>query len=439
MKKSRRLFLRNSLGAAIALPFLPSLMGRARAAAGHKRLVVFHMPHNETDQFLPGITSGPLDLSNSDERTGTYMNPLSEFSDRALLFSGLVGASGHHQATSEFLSGRPRSDGAAYSPTQGPTLDQYIAGRLGDATRLPSLQLAISNERRIAEDYVVLSYSESNRPVPGYWRTSDAFRAVYSGATPTMSDGSAEREAAFQTSLLNGVMGQYHDLQRRISAEDRQLMDQHLDYLSTLEGSVGSTPTVTCEVPSEVPEDWPTWTSDPEDKQRQIREHLEIAAGALRCDATRVITINIGGGGVSGTYTWAGVTDAHHQIAHQAVENHRPQHFRWRQYIAEQMANFCRMLDEVPDGDGTLLDSTAVVWLPELGLWGTEGGNSHRRTNVPGCIIGGCGGFFRGGEVVDLAGMSYHNLLLTLGHAMGYEDLLSFGDHGTEVLNALKV
>lgn len=93
---------------------------------------------------------------------------------------------------------------------------------------------------------------------------------------------------------------------------------------------------------------------------------------------------------------------------------------------AEQIAYLLAQLDAVPEGTGTLLDHTIVLWVSELGL-APSGNAGHRRHNVPAVIAGGGAGYFNTGRLLDMGGRPFADLLLTVGHAMGYEGISQFG------------
>src|SRR5262249_41007123 len=138
---------------------------------------------------------------------------------------------------------------------------------------------------------------------------------------------------------------------------------------------------------------------------------------------------------------WLGNDEDFHTVAHESNKGEFQHHFSVRKWENSQIALLAKSLADAPDpsGSGSLLDNTTIVCLPELGLI-TAADEQHSREGpkgVGGVIIGSCGGFFKTGRAVDLGGTSYHNLLLTLVHAMGYTDVTSVGAKGTTVLTAL--
>ena len=92
-------------------------------------------------------------------------------------------------------------------------------------------------------------------------------------------------------------------------------------------------------------------------------------------------------------------------------------------WYAEQLAYFLDLLRAVPEGDGTLLDNTVVLWCSELSR-----GNTHSHSDMPFLLAGRAGGAIRTGRHRVFDGVPHNNLLLGLCHAMGADDLQSFGN-----------
>jgi len=171
-------------------------------------------------------------------------------------------------------------------------------------------------------------------------------------------------------------------------------------------------------------------------------EQLGVLTSALRCDAVRVATMMFGFSQETNHHAWLGQDIDFHTIGHGSNHGEFDHHFVIRKWEFSQVALLAKSLEAIPDpsGTGTLLDSTTIVCMPELALI-TAADEQHSREGpkgVGGVILGNCGGFFKTGRAVDLGGTSYHNLLLTLVHAMGYTDVTQVGAQGTTPLAALR-
>jgi hypothetical protein len=184
----------------------------------------------------------------------------------------------------------------------------------------------------------------------------------------------------------------------------------------------------------------PAATVDDKDWPTRLRHHIDTIVGAFRCDATRVCTLMFGVSQEGTPYTWIGQRDSFHSVAHGDAPMAKEQHFMVRTWQAQQIASLLEGLDAIKEGERTVLDNTVLLWICELGYWpwNLDRGGRHLRTRVASMIVGDAGGYFGTGRVVDVQQSDYCNLLLTMAHAMGYQDLTSFGKLGTKPLAELR-
>jgi hypothetical protein len=152
---------------------------------------------------------------------------------------------------------------------------------------------------------------------------------------------------------------------------------------------------------------------------------MDLIVAALQCDLTRVASLQYSHSVSQHVFTNLGLGQAHHDLSHEGDSNESAQEQLTliNRFYAEQMAYLVRRLAETPEGDGSLLDSTVVVWVNELGK-----GNSHSRDEVPYVLAGSCGGYFRTGRFERFLQSTPHNdFLVTLQRAMGLP-VERFGD-----------
>jgi hypothetical protein len=156
---------------------------------------------------------------------------------------------------------------------------------------------------------------------------------------------------------------------------------------------------------------------------------MDLAAGALASDLTRIATVQWTHAESDQTFPFLDVSGAHHTMSHAGDEDATAQESltKINVWFAEQLAYLLGRLASYPEGDGTLLDNTAVLWCNEVGK-----GNTHAHRDLPFLLAGSCGGYFKTGRFVDYlaggaTGHPHNNLLLSLAHAMGVEES-SFGD-----------
>jgi hypothetical protein len=157
---------------------------------------------------------------------------------------------------------------------------------------------------------------------------------------------------------------------------------------------------------------------------------LDLLAMGLACDLARVATLQWGGAlGANGVFSW--LSDAngapfavhHHDISHDLSNaTSRERKIAIDAWYAGQLGQLIDRLKALPEGDGTVFDTTAIVWVNEL-----SNGQAHSRRDMVYVIAGGCGGHFDTGRFLQFAGTPHNDLLVSLCHAAGV-DVQTFGN-----------
>jgi hypothetical protein len=412
-------------GLALGLPLLPSLLprsARAQSISGPKRLLfIYTHNHQPVQDWLPA--GGETDFALS-----PILGPLAPYREKMLVLHNLKGAADDHPGGAHVLD---EADGTM------PSIDQVVTQRLGNATRIRSLELAAFSSG------ASLSHGAGGVRLPAMEHPLAVFARVAGAVT---GDPNAEAIAARQTgTVVDAVMRRYQTLSARLSASERRLVDAHLEQLRDLHVRVSNPAMVrACSLPA-APE-VPAGAAALRDQTlfpAVCRAHLDVIATAFTCDATRVASLMLGSGGSLVRYSWLGIDDVAHDLAHgfrnadrSDIEGAAREWARLQTWHAEQIAYLLAKLEAVVEGERTLLDNTVVYWVSELGL-GREHG-THSRQNLPALLIGSCGDYLRTGRFLDLGGRPHADLLLTLAHAMGFEDLTTFGADGTAPLDTLR-
>ena len=148
---------------------------------------------------------------------------------------------------------------------------------------------------------------------------------------------------------------------------------------------------------------------------------MDLAAGLLACDVTRVLTLQLSRGFSNITHTWLGHTSAHHTMSHDGVDR-RTELTAIDDWYAKQVAYFLGKLDAVNEGTGTLLDNTLLVWGRELG------NTSHNMGRAPFIIAGKAGGALRTGRFLNYDKQEHAKLLVSIAQLMGMSTLASVGN-----------
>ena len=408
----RRQLLRGSALAAAAIPLLDAERAFGQLAAP-RRLVIFYTPNGTIGpQWRP--TGGETDFI-----LGRILKPLEPYRSKLLLLGGVhmaladSGFGSHHtRGIGGLLTGRPILSGTFQSagpPTAGwaagISIDQHIAKTLNPPTPFRTLELGV--QVIDAEVRGRISYLGASQPVPPMESPYDAFDRVFAGVSaPTPMPGAAptamDRLRAQRRRVLDFVREELTAVRSRVGADDRLKLDAHLESVQDIERrlvpSMGGAGGGACSVPANPGVGARLNVTDPANMPAVGRLQMDIAAAALACDLTRMVTLQWTHAESNQTFPCLGISDFHHVMSHAgdsdaAAQENLTQINVW---YAEQFAYFLGKLDGYAEGAATLLDNTVVVWCSEVGK-----GNNHAHRDLPFLMAGGCGGRFRTGRFVD--------------------------------------
>ena len=431
---SRRSLLRG-LGVSAALaPFVP--LSRADDSSPPKRLLVF---------FSSNGTIGEAWDPDPDMNLPAIVQPLAPFADDLLFVSGLRmecayhgEAAAHAPSMNGLLTGMeaipngPDGEAAEHGLASGISVDQFIAGRIADQTRFPSLELGVAADGGVGDALGFLSHAGPSQPLLPENDPQQLFARVFGDLDPSGSDAVAAQRLADRRSVLDSVRADLARIEPQLPSEDRQKMQAHLQAVRDIERSLemgnGSGSTTSCTTP---PEPTVSGGSGPAgglpgqvgQVPEVARAQMDLLVMALACDLTRVSSLMLGGAGSGLVYDWLGHSSDHHTLAHSEHDpSARQQLIEINTWIAEQFAYLLARLQEIPEGDGTLLDNTIVLWVNEM----ATGSHDYEPMRI---VMSG-GGAFTTGRHVQLSGSSteHNNLLVSLCHATGHTDVTSFGN-----------
>jgi len=448
---SRRDLLRG-LGGLSLLPLMPSLGCQSSssnallveklgtAALGQdgfpKRFVVVYIPNGNWAGELPA----GMDF------TGSILEPLTPFKDKLTILRGLdllaqdVPPGEPHQQGMAFLTGRGLNqgnmiggDGSLAGWASGISVDQEIAGQIGQLTAHKSLHFGVqSTAYGGTEVRTVLSYAGSDQPIANETSPYAMFDLVFAklGQDPTGLNTQLLR----RKSVLDLVGKRYETLAANASSEDKKKLEQHLAAIRDVEmrlGNKGATLGGYCQLPDNGA---PIDLNDPMNYPTIGKLQMDQLVMALACDLTRVATLQWSASTNNKPYPFLQyddgtgakpILDDEHVMGHQPDEDVNA----WgklrviRRWYMEQFAYLLGKLDAVQEGTGTMLDNTIVMLASEI-----TRGNTHSHLDAP-FLLGGSGGhYFKTGHVVDFGGdVPHNNLLVSILNAMGI-GATTFGD-----------
>lgn len=446
MKKqafNRRLFLRGAttLGAVgLAMPLLPSL-SRAADLDFPRRLVIFFSGNGTiAPSWRPRSENGRL--------TGlsTILEPLAPHIEDITVVEGLdiECAKSRWQPSSSFhaherglggiLTGTHLQKGQMEAESgypAGGSVDQFLADALAadpnTATALHSLQIGIGTRRNGAGWYNrdTMSYAGVDDPRFHERDGGRLFNMIFGDVDATSQ--AYERIRRRRVSVLDFLKEDLAKVDRRLSSDDRLRVRQHTEAFRDLERQLSEV--VTCQAPSGLGDldarsdgFWLSSGNIPTIADIQIKQ----AVAALGCGRTSVATIQFGGGLGALNLDCAGFPgESWHALSHEGDNNQSAQDklTQMNRYAASRFAMLLDEMKRVPEGDGTLLDHSVVLWVNELGK-----GNNHEHHDMPLIMAGRLGGFFKkGGRHVVYDRRNTNDLLVTLCRAFGHDEVTTFG------------
>jgi len=428
----RRTFLRG-VGATVALPLLESMLPAVGSVARAAQLA----PTRFTGIFIPhGAAPGYWVPSGERNFELPFIyKPLEKVRNQVVITSGLWAKSAEnppgvtgadHFVAAAYLCGvKPRKTTGA-DIEAGTTLDQVIAQHIGQETLLPSLQLAVedpgANASNCGEGYSCvytnsISWATPVRPLPMQVNPQVVFERLFGdGGTP--EERTARREQ--QRSILDSVTDSLQSLEGKLGASDRVRIDQYLEDVREIErrmqiATKASTDAPAIAMPYGVPESF----------DEHIRLQFDLVALAFQGDISRVSTLLYARDLTGRVYPDSGTDISFHGGSHHAEDPGRvAQYARLNQYHVKTIAYFAEKLKSIPDGDGTLLDHSLVLYGSNMG-----NSNQHLHYDVPHVLIGGASGQLKGNRHLAFQSRTVptSNLLLSILDMYGvHQD--SFGD-----------
>jgi hypothetical protein len=431
MKKlplKRRDFLKGVGAAAAALPLMSALDARAQQGTFPKRLlIVFSANGTARENWVPSGTETAFTLSR-------ILAPLEPHKSDIVVLDGVKNEAAHHGpgdghmtgmgcllTATELLDGTQFSCGGT-DPCSGwgggISVDQHVANALYDALptdmrpKFKSLELAV--QAGGADIWSRMCYSGSDQPLAPMEDPAQVFDRVF--ADLNVNTEELDRLRSQRRSVLDYVGNRLTRLRGKLGGEDREKLDAHLTAVRDIEMQLASGQLLgACTQPAD-PGSVDFRNND--NFPAVLKLQTDLTVRALACNLTQVATIQWSRS-VSGTrHTWAGVSEGHHDLSHEGDSNADAieKITKVNVWFAEQFAYLLEQLKSVPEGDGTLLDNTLVLWGNELGR-----GNSHSRTQVPFVLAGRAGGALTTGRFLQYDDDSHSNLLVSLCQLMGVE------------------
>jgi hypothetical protein len=421
---SRRALLRGA-GAALALPLLDSMVPAMSATPKPRiRFGAIYFPHGVTmSRWTPAVEGRNFTFSEilqPLEPHRAHINVVSNLGHP--LAYGPGGATGNHNRSSAaFLSGAKAAAGA--QPRLGVTVDQVVAKHLGADTPLPSLELMIEDSSLSCGEGLscayrnTLSWQSETSPLPMQNNPQVLFEQLF-GDGANDAQRAARRSQAL--SLLDSVTEQINGLNRTLPATDRERLDRFVTDVREIERRIKqSAERVDSNITLPVRP-----AGIPEDVEEHIKLMYDLLALAWQTEITRTATFMLAKELSNAVYPKSGIRDSFHILSHHSNnENNKARFAVLNRYHVGLFANFVDKLARLPDGEGTLLDHSLVLYGS-----GMSDGNSHNHDPLPIVLAGHAGGALQCNRHIrqkELTPMS--NLLLAILGKLGCPEE-HFGD-----------
>jgi hypothetical protein len=422
--RTRREFLKDLGLSAATLPFITSLPSLEYLTKGTRkqRLIILFSPDGIVPStFWPDAEGANFEFKES-------LKPLQPFKDKTLVLRGVsdrVKGDGdnHMRGIGCLLTGTELFPGNVQGGSDTPagwasglSIDQEIKGFLqrsaSTRTRFGSLEFGVMVPEH-ADTWTRMCYAGPNKPIAPIDDPYQMFGKLY---------GQLKDKETLK-SVLDELKEDLAKVRAQIGAEDRHLLDEHTNLVREMEKEILTARTN--DVGHAVPKIEPGVKRDNDNIPKISKLQIDLLVSSFIADSARVATLQYTNSVGQARFTWLGIKEGQHDLSHEPDTNKEAQEklTKINHWYCEQLAYLAKRLAETkePDGSGSLLDNTLIVWTNELGQ-----GNSHTLENIPFVLVGG-GLDFKTGRSLKYPNVPHNRLLMSLAHGFGHR-ITRFGN-----------
>ena len=436
-KLSRRTMLRGMGSAAIALPFLDSMVpALAAPTKSPVRLAFLYVPNgimmhdwNPTPEYEGKFREFPR-----------AMKPLEDFRDDMLQLGNLThnsgralldGAGDHGRCSGSYLTGIQVKK-TTIDIKASISCDQIIANKIGSQTRFPSLELGMDDARQAGDcdsGYSCaytnnLAWRSETQPLPPTLDPRVFFERLF-GDGAILTPEERAQQAKDRQSILDFVTADTKKLETSLGPTDRRKLDEYLSSIREVERQLEKTEKDNQQINPGMDKPYGV----PADFAEHFKLLTDMMVIAFQSDMTRVMTFLVTREGTSRAYREIGIPDGHHPCTHhQNKPDLMEKVSQINEYHTKQLAGFLAKMKATKDGDSNLLDNSMIIYGA-----GLSDGNRHLHEDLPTLLIGRGGGFLQPGRrIVYRKETPMCNLHLALMDHMGVP-VEHFGDASGEL------
>ena len=445
----RRTFLRG-IGATVALPLLDAMIParelwattQARAAVDRTRLVAIEMVHGAAGSNAWGASEhlwSPPETGRGFDFGPSVLSSLEPYRDQLTIISDtdVEGAEArkpkeiggdHFRSSATFLTQSHPKQTESSDVWVGTSIDQLYAQRFGQDTPIPSMQLCIENVDQAggcAYGYAcvytdTISWAAPDQPLPMVRDPRVAFDQLF-GAGGTPEARAARRRVT--GSVLDFIVGEVSALKRELDPVDGRRVDRYLNDVREIERRIQR---VVARNESGEQRELPGAPAGvPDSFDEHVKLMFDLQALAFQADVTGIFSFKMGRDASSRVYPESGVDKGFHPSSHHGGRPENVLEFaEINRYHVGLVPYFLDRLASIQEGDASLLDKTMVIYGSPMG-----DSNVHNHKRCPLFVVGGANGRMDGDLHLRAApGTPMANVMLSLMHKLGMEDLQSFGN-----------
>ncbi len=312
------------------------------------------------------------------------------------------------------------------------TAQQVVEGRIGQGPSIDqTISDAISKKVMLTAPLLNLGVKSAGDGNPTSWRSAGVMnkpetsparvftRLFASAAVPVDQLANIRKR---RQSVLDFVTQDLTKFSARLGTDDKVKIQAHLDSIRELETQLtqmGTTSGAACAMPG--------MPSTATDTPSLMKAMFDLAAVAIKCDLSRVITFDLydDGGGDGNNFANVGVSSDYHKVAHAGASGAADK-IKIDAWIFSQVASLALQLDATMEAGGTALDHSVIMTMNDM-----DDGANHYVGKIPFLLIGSCGGYFKTGQIVRYSKIPHNRLLATMCNAMDVP-VTSYGAPGFE-------
>jgi len=434
---SRRTVLRGMGTAAIALPFLDSMVpALAAPTKSPVRLAFLYVPNG----IMMHDWNPAKDYEGKFQDFPRAMKPLEGFRDDMLQLGNLThnsgralldGAGDHGRCSGSYLTGIQVKK-TTIDIKASISCDQIVANKIGTQTRFPSLELGMDDARQAGDcdsGYSCaytnnLAWRSETQPLPPTLDPRVFFERLF-GDGVILSPEERARQAKDRQSILDFVTADTKKLQTSLGPTDKRKLDEYLSSIREVERQLEKAEKDNAQINPGMDKPYGV----PADFAEHFQLLTDMVTIAFQSDMTRVLTFLVTHEGTSRAYREIGIPDGHHPCTHhQNKPDLMEKVSQINEYHTKQLAGWLAKLKATKEGDSNLLDNSMIVYGA-----GLSDGNRHLHEDLPTLLIGRGGGFLKPGRrIVYRKETPMCNMHLTLMDRMGVP-VENFGDASGEL------